>query len=349
MGVIKIKTIQRQYRYGEFNSDSFPKELTGIIPPKEYLRCMEIMSNNLQRHFVSYLLILAPLMYFFIGGVIALAIMFSELIRWILFKKNLTQDFNTCIEYLNNQVSRRNIKFELRSVGGYFGGSGSIRIIYPDSTVVLSQAVALDNGKNALVMEPFMDTAFIVDYGFKNESGTPILRANTIIGKLYRGMGLGGNNGFDFHYDLSLFNYLTETEVANMVEDFQSLKTHYNYGLTVLFFVAFVLSFTFFGLVLWIPFFIWYIIERKKAYRKLIDTEAELVLKYNNMYLNRNIAIRAKSAGGLLRHFDILIPSDCGQAPILTKYIGTEEYVISLNIPNGFAPIRAFSNNMNNV
>ncbi|EAL65402.1 hypothetical protein DDB_G0284123 [Dictyostelium discoideum AX4] len=89
MGILKIKSTPRQYRYGEFNSEFFPRELTGIIPPKEYLRCLEIMSNNCQRHFISYLLILTPLMYYFIGLIAALIISISEVIRWFSFKKTV--------------------------------------------------------------------------------------------------------------------------------------------------------------------------------------------------------------------------------------------------------------------
>ncbi|KAN0014847.1 hypothetical protein ACTFIU_001166 [Dictyostelium citrinum] len=347
MGIIKIKSTPRQYRYGEFNSEFFPIELTGIIPPKEYLRCLEIMSNNCQRHFISYILIFTPLMYYFVGLLPALLIIIVEIIRWSMFKKNITTDFNICIEYLNKQVARRNIKFELKRVGGYFGGSACVKLIYPDiPPVVLSQSIVLDNGKNALVMEPFPDTAFIVDYGFKNESGTAVLRANTIVGKRFIGFGLGGNSGFDFYYDLSLFNYLTETEVQNMVEDFQSLKCHYNHGLFLLFILALIGTCILFGVVLWIPFFIWFFIEKKKLLKKLFEKEAELVLKYNNLYMHRNIAIRAKGDGSFLRHFDILIPSDVGNAPIITKYVGTEQFVISLNTPNGFAPIRAVMNSV---
>ncbi|KAN0000689.1 hypothetical protein ACTFIZ_001145 [Dictyostelium cf. discoideum] len=346
MGIIKIKSNPKQYKYGEFCSEFFPRELTGIIPPKEYLRCFEIMSNNCQRNFVSYVLIFLPLMYYFIGLIPALLISVVEVIRWFSFKRTLTEDFNICIEYLNKQVSRRNIKFELKSVGSYFGALGCVKIIYPDiPPVVLSQLVPLDNGKNALVMEPFPDTLFFTDYGFRNESGTAVLRANTIMGKRFMKFNLGGNSGFEFYYDLSLFNYLTETEVSNMVEDFQSLKCHFNHGLTVLFFLAFLGTFVLFGIVLWIPFFIWFFIEKKRLLKKLIEKEAELILKYNNLYSHRNIAFRAKGEG-FLRHFDILIPSDVGNAPILTKYIGTEQYVISLNTPNGLAPIRSIINNV---
>ncbi|KAM9976567.1 hypothetical protein ACTFIR_010409 [Dictyostelium discoideum] len=346
MGILRIKSTPRQYRYGEFNSEFFPRELTGIIPPKEYLRCLEIMSNNCQRHFISYLIILTPFMYYFVGLIAALFVLVSEVIRWFSFKRNLTNDINTCIEYLNKQVSRRNLKFELHSVGGYINSKASLNLVYPDiPPVVLSQAIPLDIGKNALVMEPFPDTLFFTDYGFRNESGTAVLKANTIIGKRFKKFNLGGNDGFHFYYDLSLYNYLTETEVYNMVEDFQSLKCHYNHGLTVLFFLAFIGTLFLFGVVLWIPFLIWFFVEKKKLLRKLMDKEAELILKYNNLYSYRNIAIRAKGEG-FYRQFDILIPSDIGNAPILTKYVGTEQLVISLNTPNGYAPIRSIINNV---
>ncbi|KAK5581226.1 hypothetical protein RB653_001256 [Dictyostelium firmibasis] len=345
MGIIEIKTSPVGYAYGEFNCEFFPKELVGIIPPKEYLRCMDVMSKNLKRNFFSILAYLVPLMYFFIGLIPALLLIIVEIIRWFKFKNLLKKDFENCLEYINKQVSRRGMKFEIKLIGGYFSSLCKLKITFPDiPPVILSQAITLDNGQNALIMEPYPDTGFFNDYGYINESGSPDLKIITIFGKKFVGWGLGGNKGFCYYLDLNLYNYLSDQEFKTIFDDFDNaLKCRFNHFLTGLFMLAIVGTFFLFGAVLWIPVIIWYFVEKSKLTKKLLEKEAVLILKYNNLYNHRRITIKTEGSG-FYRNLQIIIPSDVGNAPILTKFITNEQLVLSLNSPNGIAPIRSLIN-----
>ncbi|EGC34728.1 hypothetical protein DICPUDRAFT_79510 [Dictyostelium purpureum] len=313
MGKLEIHSQAGAATFNGFE-ESFPRELTGIVPVKEFVTALEILNNNGIRTYVTY--IWGVMAYAFVGLLPVIIVGIVEIFRWASFKKKLCKDLDKCLENINRVLSNRQVVISYKMD---FSANVVMTVKYPDvPTSVPNQTVALEGGLgNAILVSPFADSMLIEDPRILVSETKPIDKnfKNVLLEQNPLTFRSAGFKGWKKIYDNKLYNYISYQEFNAMIDDINNTcikpfnQTSYKF-----FWISIFLCIALVGVILIFPAMLWFYSDMQKHSSRLYKDIDEVIKKYNSIYNQRglSIAYHTPNKMGILVSLNFNIPTDVG-------------------------------------
>ncbi|EGC35757.1 hypothetical protein DICPUDRAFT_78558 [Dictyostelium purpureum] len=355
---IKIKSIkQPSFSKKDFIGfpKTYPKQLYGIVPVKEYLQAIDYLNSNTRREYDSS--VLKYILFYIICGLIpGLIAYIIELRKSTQYKNNFEKDLKFSLEQINKSFFDRRITVSYKLEKTLFVRRMRVllKIKIPDDgtlEIPISKKTLSPEGKEIIVLETNNQTRDIEYQRSHKYKRDPIDLGFTFIKVGYKkskDQDFDNFIGFESTYHCELFNYLTETEFINLINDInvEVSRIKINSVVSKLYRLVIILSFFIFGLFFIIPATIIYnnfrIIYFNRLYREIEKKTREYTTQFSSRGISISYQVYSRGWNAQTTLIDLIIyfPKDIANTPTLTRLDNENgSLVVEPMVENCIAPI----------